>query len=137
MGKHLVLYGPFGLDGALIPDSHKSFDESLKARSQGLWGIRDVAWVAKVADEQGLELVAMTPIPTNNFFLVFTKMGDAASSTEETSSDARACRVAERVSAAVRPAWEALVASVAGNRQWLRKCICAGCGGNRRPCLVL
>ncbi|CAM9533849.1 unnamed protein product, partial [Laminaria digitata] len=75
MGKHLFLYGPFGLDGALIPDSNKSFDESLKARSQGLWGIRDVAWVVVLADEQGLELVAMTPIPTNNFFLVFTKVG--------------------------------------------------------------
>lgn len=78
MGKHLFLYGPFELDGVLIPDSNKEFNESLKARSQGLWGIRDVAWVAKLADEQGLELTAMTPMPANNFFVVFTKVGPRA-----------------------------------------------------------
>lgn len=75
MGKHFFLYGPFGLDGVLLPDSNKGFNDSLKARSDGLWGIRDVAWVAKLADEQGLELTAMTLMPANNFFIVFTKVG--------------------------------------------------------------
>ena len=73
-GGYLFVYGPFALNGILIPDSNKSFDESLKARSGGSWGIRDVAWVASLADEQGLELKAMTLMPANNFFVVFTKV---------------------------------------------------------------
>lgn len=75
MGKHLFLYGPFMLHGVLIPDSNKSFDEYLKGRSEGQWSIRDAEWVAKLADEQGLELTAMTLMPANNFFVVFTKVG--------------------------------------------------------------
>lgn len=73
-GGYLFIYGPFALNGLLIPDSNKSFDESLKARSGGSWGIRDVAWVASLADEQGLELIAMALMPANNFFVVFTKV---------------------------------------------------------------
>lgn len=74
MGGHLFVYGPFALDGLLVPDSNKSFDESLKARSEGLWGIRDAAWVAGLADDEGLELTTMTAMPANNFFVVFTKV---------------------------------------------------------------
>lgn len=74
MGGHLFIYGPFALNGLLIPDSNKNFDESLKARSNGSWGIRDAAWVTDLADFQGLELTAMTPMPANNFFVVFTKV---------------------------------------------------------------
>lgn len=73
-GGYLIIYGPFALNGLLVPDSNKGFDESLKARSGGSWGIRDVAWVASLADEQGLELKAMTLMPANNFFVVFTKV---------------------------------------------------------------
>lgn len=68
------MYGPFALDGLLVPDSNKSFDASLKARSGGSWGIRDAAWVAGLADVQGLELTAMTLMPANNFFVVFKKV---------------------------------------------------------------
>lgn len=75
VGGHLFIYGPFALSGTLIPDSNKDFDASLKARSNGSWGIRDAAWVADLADEQGLELKAMTLMPANNFFVVFTKVG--------------------------------------------------------------
>lgn len=71
----MFIYGPFVLNGLLIPDSNKAFDESLKARSEGLWGIRDAAWVTDMADEHGLELTAMTAMPANNFFVVFTKVG--------------------------------------------------------------
>lgn len=74
MGGRLFMYGPFALNGVLIPGSNKAFDESLKARSHQAWGIRDAAWVAGLADEQGLELTAMTPMPANNFFVVFTKV---------------------------------------------------------------
>eukprot|EP00904_Undaria_pinnatifida_P001551 jgi/Undpi1/11397/HiC_scaffold_30.g13694.m1 len=114
MGKHLFLYGPFMLHGVLIPDSNKSFDEYLKGRSEGQWSIRDAEWVAKLADEQGLELTAMTLMPANNFFVVFTKVRDAETGTDEASINERASRVGGRVSAVVKPAWEALVASAAG-----------------------
>lgn len=75
MGGHLFIYGPFALNGVLIPDSNKNFDENLKGRSEGRWGIRDAAWVADLADEHGLELTAMTAMPANNFFVVLTKVG--------------------------------------------------------------
>lgn len=74
VGGHLFIYGPFALNGLLIPDSNKNFDESLKARSGGSWGIRDAAWVTGLADKEGLELTAMTAMPANNFFVVFTKV---------------------------------------------------------------
>lgn len=68
------MYGPYALDGLLEPDSNKAFHESLGARSGGLWGIRDATWVTDLADELGLKLEAMTPMPANNFFVVFTKV---------------------------------------------------------------
>lgn len=74
MGGRLFIYGPFALSGTLAPDSNKDFDASLKARSGGSWGIRDAAWVADLADEQGLELTDMTLMPANNFFVVFKKV---------------------------------------------------------------
>lgn len=74
IGGHLFVYGPFALNGLLIPDSNKDFDASLKARSGGSWGIRDAAWVCGLAYEQGLELTAMTLMPANNFFVVFKKV---------------------------------------------------------------
>ncbi|CAM9262278.1 unnamed protein product, partial [Hapterophycus canaliculatus] len=54
--------------------SNKDFDASLKARSGGSWGIRDVTWVTDLADQEGLQLTAMTNMPANNFFVVFTKV---------------------------------------------------------------
>lgn len=74
IGGYLFIYGPFALNGLLIPDSNKNFNESLKGRSGGSWGIRDVTWVTSLADEQGLELKAMTLMPANNFFVVFKKV---------------------------------------------------------------
>eukprot|EP00903_Cladosiphon_okamuranus_P009423 g8986.t1 len=118
-GGHLFIYGPFALNGLLIPDSNKSFDESLKARSGGSWGIRDVAWVASLADEQGLELKAMTLMPANNFFVVFTKVAPTPASSADATKPAgdgaarEADRVADRVAAVVMAAREALEASVA------------------------
>ncbi|CAM9330999.1 unnamed protein product, partial [Sphacelaria rigidula] len=74
MGGHLFLYGPFALSGLLAPESNTNFDQSLKLRSDGAWGIRDVAWVADLADVRGLELTGITAMPANNFFVTFTKV---------------------------------------------------------------
>lgn len=74
VGGRLFVYGPFALSGLLAPQSNRDFDESLKARSDGVWGIKDVVWVAELGDKHGLELTEMTPMPANNFFVVFTKV---------------------------------------------------------------
>ncbi|CAN0333136.1 unnamed protein product [Ectocarpus sp. 12 AP-2014] len=109
VGGYLFVYGPFALNGLLIPDSNKNFDASLKARSGGSWGIRDAAWVCGLAYDQGLELTAMTLMPANNFFVVFTKVREAATMVDV---EDRKARVAELVAAVVMPAREALVAKV-------------------------
>lgn len=74
MGGRLFIYGPFALSGLLAPESNVKFDQSLKARSNSLWGVKDVSFVADLADERGLDLTAMTAMPSNNFFVVFTKV---------------------------------------------------------------
>ncbi|CAM9177276.1 unnamed protein product [Ectocarpus sp. 13 AM-2016] len=109
VGGHLFVYGPFALNGLLIPDSNMNFDASLKARSGGSWGIRDAAWVCGLAYDQGLELTAMTLMPANNFFVVFTKVREAATTVDV---EDRKARVADLVAAVVMPAREALVAKV-------------------------
>ncbi|CAM9942073.1 unnamed protein product [Choristocarpus tenellus] len=73
-GGRLYLYGPFVLEGLLAPESNVVFDATLKARSEGQWGVRDVAWVAKVAATKGMELTAMKAMPSNNFMVIFTKV---------------------------------------------------------------
>lgn len=70
----MFLYGPFALGGLLAPQSNRDFDASLKARSNGVWGIKDVEFVARSGEKEGLELTAITPMPANNFFVVFTKV---------------------------------------------------------------
>ncbi|CBJ49165.1 conserved unknown protein [Ectocarpus siliculosus] len=111
VGGHLFIYGPFALNGLLIPDSNKNFDTSLKARSGGSWGIRDAAWVCGLAHDQGLELTAMTLMPANNFFVVFKKVREVAAAAAADVEDRKA-RVAELVAAVVMPAREALVTKV-------------------------
>ncbi|CAM9742447.1 unnamed protein product [Scytosiphon promiscuus] len=113
MGGHLFIYGPFALNGVLIPGSNQDFDASLKARSDGIWGIRDASWVTDLADREGLELTAMTVMPANNFFVVFTKVREAAASgTPDDDDGVRRTRVAEMVSAIVIPAREKLLATL-------------------------
>lgn len=62
------------LSGLLAPESNVSFDKSLKLRSDGVWGIKDIVWVTGLADERGLELTDMAAMPANNFFVTFTKV---------------------------------------------------------------
>ncbi len=70
----LLLYGPFRYGGAFTTPSNADFDEWLKARDPAS-GIRDIEWVTELAATAGLDLAEDIPMPANNQFLVFTRVG--------------------------------------------------------------
>lgn len=71
-GGPLLLYGPFKRDGAHTAPSNAAFDRELRARNPE-WGVRDTADVAGSAEERGLQLEAVVPVPANNHIVVFRK----------------------------------------------------------------
>ena len=71
-GGKLLLYGPFAVDGAPTTESNAAFDRSLRERDPR-WGYRDVADVAREAEDQLLFLVERRDMPANNFTLVFER----------------------------------------------------------------
>jgi SAM-dependent methyltransferase len=71
-GGRLFLYGPFKRDGAHNAPSNAAFDESLRARDPS-WGVRDIADVKKLGAANGLRLVELTEMPSNNAILVFER----------------------------------------------------------------
>lgn len=78
-GGHLFLYGPFKRGGDHTAPSNVEFDASLRARNPE-WGVRDMDDLAALAQDAGLPLTDIVPMPANNFVLVFTRSGalDAA-----------------------------------------------------------
>lgn len=68
----LITYGPYIVQGDFIAESNVAFDQSLKARNPA-WGLREVDDVARVAKANGFTFEGMTPMPANNFSLVFRK----------------------------------------------------------------
>ena len=68
----LVTYGPYAIDGAHTAPSNEAFDASLRARDPS-WGVRDVADVARVAEDVGFVLEERVAMPANNFTLVFRR----------------------------------------------------------------
>lgn len=71
-GGRLMLYGPFGRDGAMAP-SNARFSEDLKARHPA-WGVRDLEReIVPLADAAGLALAAIVEMPANNLSVIFTK----------------------------------------------------------------
>ena len=69
-GGVLVTYGPYMRGGHHTAPSNEAFDASLKSRDPR-WGVRDMADVATVAKDAGLELEEVVEMPANNFTLVF------------------------------------------------------------------
>jgi SAM-dependent methyltransferase len=66
----LFVYGPFKRNGAHTAPSNAAFDASLRAQDPA-WGVRDTMDIATLAEQNGLRLEQMTPMPANNFTLVF------------------------------------------------------------------
>lgn len=71
-GGHVILYGPFKIDGAHTSDSNVEFDASLKARDPA-WGVRDLRDVSREADKAGLRFERRLQMPANNLLVVFSK----------------------------------------------------------------
>jgi hypothetical protein len=71
-GGHLIMYGPYLIDGVHTAPSNRRFDDSLRARDPS-WGVRDLTEVALVADGEGLELVRRVPMPANNFTVIYKR----------------------------------------------------------------
>jgi SAM-dependent methyltransferase len=71
-GGRVVVYGPFGEDGLLEPESNRRFDTMLRAQDPS-WGIRDLADVRALARGRGLAFVEQVAMPANNRVLVFER----------------------------------------------------------------
>ncbi len=71
-GGVLHLYGPFKVDGAFTSEGNATFDGSLK-KLDPAWGLRDREVVISTAEEQGLHLSNIVPMPANNFSLLFRR----------------------------------------------------------------
>jgi SAM-dependent methyltransferase len=71
-GGRLFLYGPFKRDGEHNAPSNAAFDESLRGRNPD-WGVRDTADLRKLAEANGLSLVELVEMPSNNAVLIFEK----------------------------------------------------------------
>ena len=66
----LHIYGPFKENGVHTAVSNADFDASLRSRNEQ-WGIRDIETVISTAASHGWHLDAKTPMPANNFSLLF------------------------------------------------------------------
>lgn len=69
-GGALIVYGPFMRDGRHTAPSNAAFDEDLRRRDPR-WGVRDVADVARAAEQRGFALERVHEMPANNLTLVF------------------------------------------------------------------
>lgn len=71
-GGLLYCYGPYRQEGAAVP-SNESFDRSLRSRNSE-WGVRNLQDVVRAANDEGLQLVGIFPMPANNTSLVFRRV---------------------------------------------------------------
>lgn len=72
-GNILYLYGPYKRGGTHTSESNAQFDLSLKSRNTN-WGVRDMEAVTELAQKAGFAAPAITPMPANNFSLVFKRL---------------------------------------------------------------
>lgn len=71
-GATLYLYGPYRQAGVETAPSNEAFDASLKQRDHE-WGLREVEAVAAAAEDEGLALDRIVPMPANNLSLIFRR----------------------------------------------------------------
>jgi len=71
-GGRLFVYGPFKQDGRHTAPSNEAFDLSLRERNSE-WGVRDINDVRDVAEERGVTLAHIEPMPANNMILIFER----------------------------------------------------------------
>lgn len=71
-GGHLLIYGPFKVNGEYTSESNKAFDASLKERDPES-GLRDYDDMNRVARHNGFSLVQRHEMPANNMLLAYQK----------------------------------------------------------------
>ncbi|MBD3654828.1 DUF938 domain-containing protein [Kangiella sp.] len=71
-GGHLLIYGPFNVNGDYTSESNKEFDASLKQRDPES-GIRDYDDMNRVARHNGFSLIQRHEMPANNMLLAYQK----------------------------------------------------------------
>lgn len=71
-GAPLILYGPFLEDEVATAPSNLAFDRGLKEQDPR-WGLRDVAWIDRLARARKLERTRRVEMPANNLMLVYRK----------------------------------------------------------------
>jgi hypothetical protein len=71
-GGHLFTYGPYKRDGNHTAPSNAAFDASLRARNPE-WGVRDIADVTALAQDNGLTCIKIAEMPANNLVLAFER----------------------------------------------------------------
>ncbi|MEO5733665.1 MAG: DUF938 domain-containing protein [Rubrivivax sp.] len=75
-GGHLLIYGPFIVDGEPLAASNRAFDIDLRQRDSR-WGLRRLSAVTEAAASIGLLLREAVPMPANNLLLVFEQPASA------------------------------------------------------------
>lgn len=70
----MMLYGPFKFDGEFTTSSNAEFNQFLANTYEG-GGIKDFERVDQLAQSNGLKLVQNCPMPANNQFIVWQKLG--------------------------------------------------------------
>jgi hypothetical protein len=71
-GAPLVLYGPYLEDGVSTAPSNLQFDADLKMRNPQ-WGLRDLGWLDRLAEANGLARTRRVAMPANNLILVYRR----------------------------------------------------------------
>jgi SAM-dependent methyltransferase len=71
-GGVIYLYGPYARQGRHTAASNEAFDTALRAQNPD-WGVRNLEDVARVANEEGFDLLETTQMPANNFSVAFQK----------------------------------------------------------------
>lgn len=71
-GGSFALYGPFNIDGRYTSESNARFDRMLRSQNPAM-GIRDLAFLTRLARSNGLALIANHAMPVNNRTLVWRR----------------------------------------------------------------
>lgn len=70
--SRMIFYGPYKTDGKHTSESNVEFDSWLKEKDAS-YGIRDIADVERVANENRFILQKAHPMPANNFIMEFAR----------------------------------------------------------------
>lgn len=71
-GGVVYLYGPYRREGRHTAPSNEAFDDDLRSRNAS-WGVRNLEDVGREAEQCGLCLDAVVPMPANNLSVVLRK----------------------------------------------------------------